>query len=175
MQRSVASIAFQSARLQFAQVQVQDADELFDCISPAVAKHMSWEPPSSRAEFYTRIARTQRDTEHESYQFVVRRRYTHECIGKCAVDNVIAAAPEIGLWIKEDSHGFGYGTEIVNTIVDWAAEYLSKTALTYPVALGNIASLKIAEKLGGISVGTRTNPKYDSVVYTIHSGKHNRS
>jgi RimJ/RimL family protein N-acetyltransferase len=35
------------------------------------------------------------------------------------------------------------------------------------VAIENIASRRIAEKLHGEIIGNRTNPKYDSVVYRI--------
>ena len=171
MQQSGATIKFQSPRLQFAQVQVDDADELFDCISAAVARYMTWEPPRSRSEFRAQIVRAQYGRDHESFSFVVRRRDNDECIGKCAVDDIFAAVPEIGLWIKEDSQALGYGTEIVRALVGWASEYLGKTAFMYPVALQNIASRRIAEKLGGTSVGARTGAKYESEIYQIPSDK----
>jgi hypothetical protein len=44
---------------------------------------------------------------------------------------------------------------------------LSPTMTPYSVAVENVASRRIAEKLNGKIVGTRRNPKYESVVYEI--------
>jgi hypothetical protein len=39
-------IVIQSPRLQLSQFRMMDAQEVFGCITPAVAKFMPWEPPS---------------------------------------------------------------------------------------------------------------------------------
>jgi GNAT superfamily N-acetyltransferase len=46
-------IVIQSARLQLSQFQMIDAQEVFGCITPAIAAFMPWEPPSW-SEYVTR-------------------------------------------------------------------------------------------------------------------------
>jgi RimJ/RimL family protein N-acetyltransferase len=55
----------------------------------------------------------------------------------------------------------------VSAVVEWATKTLAKHRFLYPVAVENLASRRIAEKLNGEIVGTRQNPKYESVVYEI--------
>jgi RimJ/RimL family protein N-acetyltransferase len=78
-----------------------------------------------------------------------------------------SVSPELGLWLKESAHRQGFGREVVAALVQWGHAILGKGSFTYPVALQNIASRRIAESLHGEIIGNRTNPKYDSVVYRI--------
>ena len=78
-----------------------------------------------------------------------------------------SVSPELGLWLKESVHGQGFGREVVASLVQWGHTSLGKESFTYPVAVQNTASRRIAEKLHGEIIGNRTNPKYDSVVYRI--------
>jgi RimJ/RimL family protein N-acetyltransferase len=43
-----------------------------------------------------------------------------------------AAEPEVGIWIKEPMHGYGFGREAVAAVVSFAAR-LGKQAVLYPV------------------------------------------
>lgn len=78
-----------------------------------------------------------------------------------------SVSPELGLWIRESAHKQGFGGEVVAALVEWGHSTLGKASFTYPVAVQNRASRRIAEKLGGEIIGNRANPKYDSVVYRI--------
>ena len=60
-----------------------------------------------------------------------------------------------------------FGGEVVASLVEWGDATLGKGSFTYPVAVQNTASRRIAEKLRGEIIGNRANPKYDSVVYGI--------
>ena len=77
--------------------------------------------------------------------------------------------PELGLWLKESAHRQGFGWEAVDALIDWGHAFLGKGSFIYPVAVQNIGSRRIAENLGGEIVGTRTSPKYDSVISRIPS------
>jgi RimJ/RimL family protein N-acetyltransferase len=78
-----------------------------------------------------------------------------------------SVSPELGLWLKESAHGQRFGREVVVTLVEWGHATLGKRSFIYPVAVQNNASKRIAESLRGETIGKRTNPKYDSVVYRI--------
>jgi RimJ/RimL family protein N-acetyltransferase len=90
-----------------------------------------------------------------------------ECFGIAGLDGVDQPTPELGIWLKEAVHGRGYGLEAVRAVAEWAALNLGKKQFLYPVAVENVSSRRIAEKLNGQIIGKRTNAKYESVVYQI--------
>lgn len=164
---SMMQALIRSARLQLSLFKMADADEVFGCITPAIARFMRWEPPKSLKEYKAhREARLQAN-DRSSYSFVVRRSDSMECLGIAGLDEVDQPTPELGIWLKEAAHGHGYGTEAVSAVAEWATKTLAKDRFLYPVAVENVASRRIAEKLNGEIVGTRSNPKYESVVYEI--------
>jgi len=155
-----------SPRLQLSQFQMTDAQEVFGCITPSVTKFMPWEPPSW-SEYVTRCEKRVQAPEPTKFSFVIRRLDGGECLGMASLEDADSDSPELGLWLKESAHGQGFGREVVASLVEWGHESLGKRTFTYPVALENIASRRIAESLHGEIIGNRTNPKYDSVVYSI--------
>ena len=155
-----------SPRLQLSQFQMTDAQEVFGCITPSVTKFMPWEPPSW-GEYVTRCEKRVQAPEPTKFSFVIRRLDGGECLGMASLEDADSDSPELGLWLKESAHGQGFGREVVASLVEWGHASLGKRTFTYPVALENIASRRIAESLHGEIIGNRTNPKYDSVVYRI--------
>jgi RimJ/RimL family protein N-acetyltransferase len=159
-------IMIQSQRLQLSQFQMKDAQEVFGCITPAIAKFMPWEPPSWD-EYVTRCEKRVQAAEPNNLSFVIRRLDNQECLGMASFEGADSVSPELGLWLKESAHGQGFGREVVTALVEWGHATLGKVSFIYPVAVQNTASRRIAENLRGEIVGNRTNPKYDSVVYRI--------
>ena len=159
-------IVIQSPRLQLSQFQMTDAQEVFACITPAIAKFMPWEPPSW-SEYVARCEKRVQAPEPNNFSFAIRRLDNRECLGMASFEDADSVSPELGLWLKESVHGQGFGREVVAALVEWGHATLGKRSFIYPVALQNKASRRIAEKLHGEIIGKRTNPKYDSVVYRI--------
>ena len=155
-----------SPRLQLSQFQMPDAQDVFACITPAIAKFMPWEPPSW-SEYVTRCEKRVQFPEPNNFSFVIRRLDNRECLGMASFEDADSVSPEVGLWLKESVHGQGFGWEVVAALVEWGHATLGKESFIYPVAVQNTASRRIAENLHGEIVGKRTNPKYDSVVYKI--------
>ena len=58
-------------------------------------------------------------------QFVVVSKTTGEFLGNCGLhgENKVQT-PEIGIWLKKDAHGKGYGLEAVHTLVNWSKKNL---------------------------------------------------
>ena len=77
------------------------------------------------------------------------------------------AEPELGIWIREDVHGQGYGREAVAALAAWARATFAPQSLRYPVAEPNTASRRIALGLGGVEVERQSLSKYVLVVYRI--------
>jgi RimJ/RimL family protein N-acetyltransferase len=117
---------------------------------------MSWEPAPSLEAFAPIwqgwIPKMRAGTDAS---FAVRYRPSLEFLGAAGVHNVDAAEPEVGIWIKQSRHGYGYGREAVATIVAFAANVLGKRAMVYPVVEQNGPSRRLAESLGGTIIGTR--------------------
>lgn len=159
-------IVIQSPRLQLSQFQMMDAPEVFGCITPGIAKFMPWEPPSWN-EYVTRCEKRVQAFDPTKLSFVIRRLDNGECLGMASFEDADSVSPELGLWLKETAHGQGFGREVVASLVKWGHASLGKESFTYPVAVQNAASRRIAENLHGVIIGNRANPKYDSVVYRI--------
>jgi RimJ/RimL family protein N-acetyltransferase len=146
---------------------MDDAEEVFGCITPATARFMRWEPAKTLKEYKAHREARLRANDPSIYSFVIRRNDTMECLGIAGVEEADQPKPELGIWLKEIAQGRGYGTEAVSAVAEWATKTLAKDRFLYPVAVENFASRRIAEKLNGEIVGTRSNPKYESVVYEI--------
>jgi RimJ/RimL family protein N-acetyltransferase len=159
-------IVIRSPRLQLSPFQLRDAQEVFGCITPAIAEFMTWEPPSW-SEYVTRCEKRVQAPEPNNFSFVIRRLDTRACLGMASLEDADSVSPELGLWLKESAHGQGFGREVVAALVEWGHATLDKGSFIYPVAIQNIASRRIAKNLHGEIIGNRTNPKYDSVVYRI--------
>ena len=161
-------IVIRSPRLRLSQFQMRDAAEVFACITPAIARFMPWEPPSW-SEYLTRCEKRVQSPEPNKFSLVVRKLDNEECLGMASLEDADSVWPELGLWLKESVHRQGFGREVVAALVEWGHASLGKGSFIYPVAVQNIASRRIAENLGGAIIGTRANPKYDSVIYRIPS------
>ena len=142
-------IVIRSARLQLTPFKMADAAEVFECITPATARFMRWEAPKSLNEYKAnREARSQAN-DPSVFSFVIRRSDTRECLGIAGLDEADQPTPELGIWLKEAAHGHGYATETIKAVAEWAMKTLAKESFLYPVAVENVASRRIAEKLNG--------------------------
>lgn len=162
-------ILIESPRLLIKPFSANDADATFSCITPSLTRHMAWEPPASRHEF-DGIWRSWIPSieDGSDYTFTVRQRADGSFLGLAGLHHVRAESPELGIWIREDRHGHGFGREAVTLIAHWATRTIGCESLAYPVAEENSPSRRIAESLGGVVVESRVTPKYTCVVYRIH-------
>ena len=156
-----------SARLRLSSYEMSDAEELFACITPAITRFMSWEPPQNFDDFKARRASQSEEDDPNDFSFVIRLLLTGECLGAAALQRATSSTAEVGLWLKERSHGLGYGKEVIASVVRWGANHLDIDRFIYPVAEQNIASRRLVESLGGITIGKQSSLKYSSILYCI--------
>jgi RimJ/RimL family protein N-acetyltransferase len=71
----------------------------------------------------------------------------------CLIQTAGASEPEVGRWIKEAMHGYGFGREAVAAVVSFAAR-LGKQAVLYPVVEQNLIAIAQAARL----LGAMTRP-----------------
>jgi RimJ/RimL family protein N-acetyltransferase len=106
-------------------------------MAPAILMHMT-------AFTIVRIAvHVQQNTQ------LIIKKDSCEFLGYISIHQVNSKTPELGIWLKKDAHGFHYGYEALNLLKNWAEHRLHYEYLKYPVVKINIASRKLAEKLGG--------------------------
>ena len=169
----LSSVLLSSQRLLLKSFTGDDARETFLAATPTVARFMSWEPAPSLAAFeltwQSWIPEMRAGTD---MSLTVRHKPSLEFLGTAALHNTEATEPEVGIWIKESQHGYGYGREAVAIIVAFAANDLGKQAVLYPVVEQNGPSRRLAESLGGRIVGTRLFCKaggveHPEVIYRI--------
>ncbi|WP_454813107.1 GNAT family N-acetyltransferase [Labrys neptuniae] len=160
-------IALFGERLLLRSFEPDDADEIFACITPSLTRFMAWEPSPSREAFasiwrnWGTLAEVGSD-----YIFVVRRR-DGLFLGLAGLHRAGSKTPELGIWIREDEHGRGYGREAVAAVAAWASRNPAIQYFQYPVAEANLASRRIAEGLGGIPAAERRDRKYKAVIYHV--------
>jgi RimJ/RimL family protein N-acetyltransferase len=163
-------VEIRSKRMSIKPFVADDAHDVFRSITLPISRFMAWEPPTSWPAFapvwqswLTAIRRG------SDVHFVLRSFPELRYLGLVGLHGVRTACPELGIWIREDEHGRGYGGEAIAAVAGWASERLDVEAFEYPVAEENISSRRIAEALGGVVCGTRSDPKYTAVLYRIPS------
>ncbi|ESY72901.1 acetyltransferase [Mesorhizobium sp. LNHC252B00] len=157
-----------SERLRLKLFTADDAEDLFAAITAAITRFMQWEPPQSLVAF-AEVWQSWLAPIHDGsdLHFVVRALANNRCLGLVGLHAAKTACPELGIWIREDAQGNGIGREAIAAVAGWASEILGPDCFEYPVAESNVASRKVAERLGGVIIGSRSNPKYAAVVYRI--------
>lgn len=161
-------IMIQTARLSLRPFAAADANEAFACMTPTLTRYMAFEPPASAAVFELiwrqwlwKIA------EGSDFVFTIRTLADGQFMGLAGLHRTAEPEPELGIWIREDAHGQGYGGEAVAAVARWGAQRLPVAAFIYPVAEENHASRRIAQALGGTVFASENTPKYQAVIYRI--------
>jgi RimJ/RimL family protein N-acetyltransferase len=169
----LSSVSLSSQRLLLKSFTSEDAQEAFLVATPTIARFMSWEPAPS-LEAFERIWQSwiPKMCAGTDVSLTVRHKPSLEFLGIGGLHNTDATEPEVGIWIKESQHGYGYGREAVAKIVAFVASDLGKQGVLYPVVEQNGPSRRLAERLGGRIVGTRLLRKpagfeHPEVVYRI--------
>jgi RimJ/RimL family protein N-acetyltransferase len=162
----LSSVSLPSQRLLLKSFTGDDAGEAFLVATPTIARFMSWEPAPSLEAFeriwQSWIPKMRAGTD---VSLTVRHKPSLEFLGIAGLHNPDAIEPEVGIWIKEFQHGYGYGREAVATIIAFVASELGKQAVLYPVVEQNGPSRRLAENLGGRVIGARLLRKASGVEY----------
>jgi RimJ/RimL family protein N-acetyltransferase len=125
-------VLIRSARLQLSPFKMADVEEVFECITPAIARFMRWEPSKSLNEYKAHQEARLQANDQSVFCFVIRRSDTMECLGIAGLDEVDQPTPELGIWLREAAHGHGYGTEAIKALAEWATKTLAKESFLIP-------------------------------------------
>ena len=135
-----------------------DAAELLRLYSERSVARFLGPPPSSQAEEEANIRR-HRAAYYEARGFglwAVVLRTSPELVGRCGLlVSTIAGRPETEIsWvIASANQGHGLATEAAIAVRDHATNVLGQTRLVAVIAPDNMASIRVARKLGMIPTG----------------------
>lgn len=146
----------ESARLRLTPTAKTDAEDIFRAFTAEVTRYMFPRPAERLEDTLRFIEESRKATEAgANLQLTVSSKATGEFLGCCGLHgHESVRTPELGVWIKRQAHGHGYGKEAMFALVGWAVETLEVSGFVYPVDRRNAASRKIPEALGGEVVNT---------------------
>jgi RimJ/RimL family protein N-acetyltransferase len=165
MRRDLRAVEVGSRRLSLRSFVPGDPPAIFKFATTTIARFMTWEPAPSLSAF-AEIARNWLPLMEAGTDLflVVRLASTRDFMGVVGLHGIGGLEPEIGIWIREDSHDRGYGREAIAATIAWASERLGATGFMYPVVVENRPSRCLAESLGGTLVGNRELRKPSGIV-----------
>src|SRR5664279_3018230 len=149
MKKINSPIIIHTSRLTLQPVSNEFKLDIFNEFTLEITRYMPFTPTNDIKETEDFIAHAAGELiSGKAIHFCILKTGTNEFLGCCALDHIDSGAVEIGLWLKKDVHGNGYGTDTVKALIDFAEEKFDFDYLFYPVDEYNYASRKIPEKLG---------------------------
>ncbi len=146
----LSQIQLEGEKLLCKTVCMEYAEDICKNFTAKVTKWMWPSAPKTQAQINQHILEQQEAmSKGEELALLVLKKETQEFLGYIAIHALNTATPEMGIWLKEEAHGQGYGFEALSLLKNWANENLSFDYLKYPVEKNNIASQALSEKLGG--------------------------
>jgi ribosomal-protein-serine acetyltransferase len=136
---------------------------------------MSW-----ATDGYTEIAAREYITtvrvrwdEHTFYAFAVTR--NDEILGACTLSSIhpIYRFCNLGYWVRTSCHGQGIAGRAAQLVARFAFENLGMIRVEIVIAVGNQASIRVAEKIGAHNEGILLNRMivgksiYDAHMYSL--------
>jgi RimJ/RimL family protein N-acetyltransferase len=158
----LSSIQLTDAELLLRPFQLADSEQLYCAVKESLKElkpWMSWATESyseQTAREYITIARA-RWEEHTFYAFAVMR--GDELLGACTLSSVHAIYRfcNLGYWVRTSCHGQGIAGRAAKLAARFAFEHLGLIRVEIVIAVGNQASIRVAEKIGAHEEGILLN------------------
>lgn len=140
----------QTTRLLLVPVSSGIREEIFRSFTEEITQYMRPQP-SGDIKDTDAFIRTSRENMRKGSELVlaITNKDTGEFLGCAGIHQIDTRTPELGIWLKKEAHGNGYGKEVMRAMKDWTDENIDYTYLRYPVVKVNIPSRKLAESIGG--------------------------
>ncbi|WP_231916058.1 GNAT family N-acetyltransferase [Microbacterium karelineae] len=132
-----------------------DVDGIFEaCQDPLIQRYTTVPSPYTRedAESFVRLAAEWWESGAE-HVWVVRA--GDELVGAMGLHGIKNGAAELGYWTAPAGRGRGYTTEAARAVVDFAFGPMRIERLEWHAVVGNLASARVAQKLGFRFEGVR--------------------
>ncbi|MHC5202232.1 GNAT family N-acetyltransferase [Myroides sp. LJL119] len=142
-------IAFDSERLHFQIVHEKFKQDIFNALTPTVAKFLPFIPTGKLEDTQGFIDYSLNQLEKkQDITLVASDKRSGEFIGCCGIHDICNESISLGIWLKESAFGKGYGKELIEALEKFVFLNLDVDYLIYNVEKDNTGSIRIAEKLG---------------------------
>ncbi|WP_110588226.1 GNAT family N-acetyltransferase [Microbacterium suaedae] len=158
-----------TARLRFREMGEGDLDDMAALLGDADVMRF-YPAPKSRDEAAEWIRRMQERYETHGFGLWIIETHDGEFVGDCGLTwqrSNGRAVLEVGYHVRADLQGRGYATEAARACVEEARRRFAPTELTAIIHPENIASRRVAEKLG--MTHTEDDHGHDWIVRTVMS------
>lgn len=169
----LSSLDIETERLHLRAYRQEDAQEIFEAVTPEICEYMTFNPAQSVDEIreFGRKWLVQA-SEGREVSVPIRDRATRRFLGMGGIHYRKYPQPGLGIWIRADAHGRGYGREAIVGLIGYVRDVLKEPEVHYVVAEENGRSRRIPESLGGVVFGSETvqrpsGPLYPGVIYRI--------
>jgi len=163
-------VSIQTDRLDLSCIDLSLADIIFETFTPEVTRFLSTRAPMIPAESEQFLRETLMRIDHgEEIVLAIREAYTGRFLGLCGIHaRGNARQPELGIWLREDAQGLGYGEEVIHALIIWGSRHLVCEGFAYRVSPHNHASIRLAEKVGGKVIGRNESDADTITTLTYH-------
>jgi RimJ/RimL family protein N-acetyltransferase len=138
---------------------VDDASAMYDAVRESLAELIPW-MPWCHPEYSLQEARSwlraqvQAFNERKWFEFAIvdgQGRY----VGQCGLNQFdeLNRRCNLGYWVRSSAARHGVATHAVRLLRDWAFAHTALARLEVVIAVGNGASIRVAEKAGAVREG----------------------
>ena len=99
----------------------------------------------------------------EWYDFAITRVGSPTVLGRVGLDRISHGVANVGYWVRTGYTGGGVATAAVRLIAEFGFEDLGLVRLELLIAVNNLASRRVAEKVGATCEGILTAGPHDRV------------
>ncbi len=164
-----------TARVVLRALNPKDARELLAIVTSSrseLGRFMTWPREMMDLEHARRFIALGREgwlTERTA-RFAMLSRMSGELLGTVELDSIDfrKSQGELGYWIRTDRAGVGFTTEAAKAVLHYAFGTLSLNKVRADVAVGNVPSARVLEKLGFALEGTLREDRPIGGVFTDH-------
>ena len=147
----LSGIVITTDRLKLVPLSEKYAQDIFKELTPEVTTYMFPRSPQKIEETLEYInSQISKIKSGEEMPVVILDKNSGEFLGGGGAHKLSTNTPELGIWIKKSAHGHKFGLEAVVGLKNWIEKNIQFEYIIYPVDRQNIASVKIAEFIGGI-------------------------
>ncbi|CAI8919156.1 GNAT family N-acetyltransferase [Chryseobacterium sp. IT-36CA2] len=144
------NIEIKTEHLTLQPVELIHIDDIFEHFTQEVTRYMPFNPQGNRQDIINFVNESKRTLLQNTDLVMVALDTNGDFTGCCGIHNITEESVELGLWLKKNSQGKGFGTEIITALLKFLEINFTFKYIVYPVDEENTASRKIPEKLGFI-------------------------
>ena len=154
---SYLTLTLNFGRVALEPVSISHEEDIFRNFTPGVAKYTYPQPANDISVISSFVVEARKRMMRKSeFQAVILNGTTNEFLGCAGLHhmNEKEHLPALGIWLKENVWGQGYGTEAITALKYFGKGVLREASyFRWPVATENTPSIKLARKMGGIQEG----------------------